>query len=1122
MGLSGVLPLLQRRREFSLISEGLLAGRRPWVTGPAGAAKACLVAALVARARDTAARWLVLTPGREQAEKLADDLAAFLPAGPPGVHLLASWEALGDEGAPSIEAEGERQRLLEAIRRRDPAIVVAPPAAFLALLPDAGWTQAVRVALHPGARIRLEDVVARFVAGGYERTDLVHAPGEMAVRGGLVDVFPSTEEHPVRVEWAGDEVESIRAFDVDSQRTTATLQEVTVLPARSNGPVGQALVEALDDAACVIDEPDETARQARALHERAEARHRRAVETGATSSPDPIGLATWERIARTLSGRRAISISTLRRPARGDAVEFPCGAVESFAGQIEGLAEEARRWMAAGRRVIVASRQAHRMAELLGEHGVPAGTTEHIDALPAPSTVVVVAQSLTEGFVIDDLVVVTDGEILGWRRRRRQTRWLRDGARLATWTELEPGDLVVHVHHGVGLYRGLERLAIGSGERDYLHLEYAQGDALYVPTDQIALVQRYVGVDGQTPQIHRLGGTEWEREKRRVRERAREMARELLDLYAARERVHGHAFGPDTPWQHEMEGAFAYEETPDQRKAIDDVKRDMEAPRPMDRLICGDVGYGKTEVALRAAFKAVMDGKQVAVLVPTTILAQQHATVFRERFAPYPIRVEVLSRFRTPREQAEVLESARAGAVDILIGTHRLLNKSVAFRDLGLVIIDEEQRFGVTHKERLKQLRTQVDVLTLTATPIPRTLHMSLAGLRDLSVMETPPEARQPIRTFIHEDEPELVRDAIRRELERGGQVYVVHNRVETIERAAHRIRLAVPEARVAVAHGQMPETRLEQVMLDFLGGRYDVLVCTTIVEIGLDIPRVNTILVEDAHLLGLAQLYQLRGRVGRADRQAYAYLLYPRHARLTAEAEQRLVAMREFVELGSGLRLAMRDLEIRGAGNILGPEQHGHLAAVGFDLYMRLLDEAIREVRGEIVEEAPEVTVDLHVDAYLPEGYIASPGQRMTAYRRLAGARTLEECEAAVTELRDRYGPLPQPARSFVEVIRLRVLARRAGVASISRDRGGVLLKVADPGAGETVVRAVLARPHGRVRFTPEGVLVSTNGAGFEETARLIGEVLEYLTAETRETEPAAAGPRASRRVSPSAVEVT
>ena len=1100
MALSGMLPLLTRRREFRFICEQIERRGRPWVTGPSGAAKALLIAGLTRSVGGSA--WLVLTPGRDQGEKLADDLAAFLPPASGELHLLTPWESFSPEDRPPVEAEGARQRILEALRRKRPQVIVTSIAGALHLVSDPQWVASVRVDLTVGSRWDLGGVAQRLAAAGYERTELVQRPGEMAVRGGLLDVYPSTDDHPVRIEWAGDEIESVRAFDLETQRTVKPLAEITLLPARSDAGTGTSLVNLLPDAVCVLDEPDELERQARGLYDQAVDAHRRAVAAGRVPPQTPRPFVPWEQVAAALGTRRTVAISALHRPPRGHAVEIEFGAVESFAGQMEGLAGQLREWAQAGRRIVVATQQAHRMVELFADHHVAAGLAERLDDPPPPGSVLAVPQALTSGFTLDDLVVVTDAEILGWRRRRRHVRWLRDGARLSSWTELSAGDLVVHIHHGIGVYRGLERLTMAGGERDYLHLEYAQGDALYVPTDQINLVQRYVGVEGQSPLIHRLGGSEWEREKRRVRERTREMARELLELYAARETRAGHAFAPDTPWQREMEEAFAYEETPDQWQAIQDVKRDMETSRPMDRLVSGDVGYGKTEVAVRAAFKTVMDGKQVAVLVPTTILAQQHFSVFRERFAAFPIRVEMLSRFRSPKEQRTIIEAVGTGTVDVLVGTHRILSRSIKFKDLGLVIIDEEQRFGVTHKEQLKQLRTQVDVLTLTATPIPRTLHMSLAGLRDLSVMETPPDARQPIRTVIREEDPQLVRDAIQQELSRGGQVYVIHNRVETIERAATRIRRLAPRARVAVAHGQMPEERLEQVMLDFLGGRYDVLVSTTIVEIGLDIPRVNTILIEDAHLLGLAQLYQLRGRVGRADRQAYAYLLYPRHARLTPEAEQRLVAMREFVELGSGLRLAMRDLEIRGAGNLLGPEQHGHLAAVGFDLYMRLLEEAIRETRGEIVEQPPEVAIDLNIEAFLPDTYISSPAQRMAAYRQLAAAQTIEGCRAVVDELRDRYGPLPAPVEHLAEVIGLRVLARRAGVAAISQERTGVLLRLIDPSTTGDRMRALAGAWRGRIELTPEGILVRGDSSGLPEMMRRLGDFLDALAAPGRAAE--------------------
>ena len=624
MSLSGILPLLQRRREFLFVSEEIARRRHPWVTGPAGSAKACLIAACVAHAGTRTPAWIVLTPTRDQAEKLADDLSAFLPDRGHAVHVLAPWDTISPEDRPSVEAEGARQQLLEAVRRGDPVVVVAAAAGVLSPLPDPTGASGMRVALQVGGQVRLEDVAARLSAGGYERVDLVGVPGQMAVRGGLIDVFPSTDDRPVRIEWVGDEVESIRVFEPDTQRTVSTLDTITVLAARVSGLDGPVLPEALADArrACSTNPRSSRARRAPCTitpPPRTGARSRPSRSRATCLCPSSRGSASRRR-----SGARgAVAVDAPpTRPGRGGGVRVP--GVEPFAGQMDALARHIRQRLSDKARVVLASRQGHRMAELLAEHEIPYTLLDGISDVPEPGRALVIPHPLTEGFALEDIVVITDSEILGWHRRAKKVRWMREGARLESWTELVPGDLVVHIHHGIGLYRGLERLAMGDGGRDYLHLEYAQGDTLYVPTDQINLVQRYVGADSQTPQINRLGGTEWEREKRRVRERTREMAQELLQLDAARERTGGHAFAPDTPWQREMEDAFPYEETPDQLRAIEDVKRDMEAPRPMDRLVCGDVGYGKTEVALRAAFKAVMDGKQVAVLVPTTLLAQQH------------------------------------------------------------------------------------------------------------------------------------------------------------------------------------------------------------------------------------------------------------------------------------------------------------------------------------------------------------------------------------------------------------------------------------------------------------------------------------------------------------------
>jgi len=1063
--------LLQLTRDWPVLSElrrVVHPPARTWAFVPAYGAKTLLLADLLIC--EPSRPVLILVPGREAAESVQEDLRSFAPRLHERVRFFPPLEVLPhDPLPPAPEVVAQRLRALGDLASGSPVILVAPVSAACRPVPGRRALACLRKRVRVGEKISMEGVVRYLQETGYERVDLVQTRGTYAVRGGIVDVFPPDAERPWRLEWFGDVVDSVRRFDPETQRSQSKEEEAELPLARE--PEGEALLVDLfpPGALVVLEEPVELEAQVRSLC-RAAREADRYREAG-------LAHVEWEALMRAYEHRCVLAVSAYHAaPSGWQALEVPAQPVEPFAGQTASLAEEVRRWLASGQRVVVASAQANRLAEILLDHRIPADPCPRLEAVPSAGTVASVPASLTRGFRIPDLqlVVVTDAEVLGWKRRRPRLRVAREGVSLRSWSELAVGDLVVHVHHGIGRFRGVVRKSAAGAERDYLHLEYAEGDALFVPTDQIHLVQRYVGVEGHEPRIHRLGTGEWERDTRRVREATQQVARELLELYARRETARGFAFSPDTPWQRELEASFEYEETPDQWKAIQDVKQDMESPKPMDRLVAGDVGYGKTEVAVRAAFKAVMDGKQVAVLVPTTLLAQQHWQVFRTRFAAFPVRVEMVSRFRLPREVRQVLADLAAGTVDVVIGTHRLLQKDVRFKDLGLVIIDEEQRFGVLHKERLKQLRASVDVLTLTATPIPRTLHMSLVGLRDMSLMETPPDARQPIRTTVAEWSEALVREAIGRELARGGQVYVVHNRVSTIERAARRVQALVPEARVAVAHGQMPESQLERVMLDFLAGRVDVLVCTTIVEIGLDIPRVNTILVEDAHTLGLAQLYQLRGRVGRADQQAYAYLLYPKGARLGEEAKARLEALREFVALGSGIRLAMRDLEIRGAGNLLGPEQHGHMAAVGFELYTRLLEEAIRRLRGEFVEEAPDPVVELRVFAYLPEDYVPQQRERLAAYRKLATSRSPQEVAAVEEELRDRYGPLPEPVRNLVQVAAVREMARALGLASVVRDARGVLLRTRGPvPARET--RWLALEYRGRVQVTSEGVRVHT-----------------------------------------------
>lgn len=743
-----------------------------------------------------------------------------------------------------------------------------------------------------------------------------------------------------------------------------------------------------------------------------------------------------------------------------------------FHGQMDIFAGELQEWLKRRYTVLLVAQTKSRFDKLAGvltERGIPYRTdfTEQ--------GVVLLQGALQNGFEFPQLhlAVITDEEIFGRaQHQRRKAKKIKDAAPLKVFTDLKEGDYVVHINHGIGKYMGIETLDAGGVNRDYLLIRYAGEDKLYVPVEQVGLIQKYVGEEGKLPKVNRLGGGEWSKVRHRVKASVEDLAKELLSLYAKRAQAPGFAFSPDTPWQREFEDYFPYEETPDQLQAIAEIKRDMEAPKVMDRLLCGDVGYGKTEVAIRAAFKAVMNGKQVAVLVPTTILAQQHFNTFQERCANFPIKIEVLSRFRSPSEQKKILQDMKLGQVDIVIGTHRLLQKDVKFKDLGLLIVDEEQRFGVAHKEKLKKLKTSVDVLTLTATPIPRTLHMAMVGVRDMSVIETPPENRYPVQTFVMEHNYELIRDVIRRELNREGQVYYVHNRVHDIEKVAAALGAIVPEARIAVGHGQMKEEELENVMLGFMLGEYDVLVCTTIIETGLDIPNVNTIIIDHADKMGLSQLYQLRGRVGRSNRMAFAYLTYEKDKVLSEVAEKRLHAIREFTEFGSGFKIALRDLEIRGAGNILGPEQHGHIVSVGFEMYCRMLEDAIKEMRGERVVEIPEPQMELDIDAYIPDTYVTDPNQKIALYKRIALIEDLDSLREMEDEIMDRYGDLPEVVMNLLGVMGLKILARTLMV-SIIRKKGNVcqIQYHREKVFAEEVLRGLIASFAGRLKFQPGNI---------------------------------------------------
>ncbi len=849
-------------------------------------------------------------------------------------------------------------------------------------------------------------------------------------------------------------------------------------------PGGVVIVDEPADLALVQEEHDRRTEEVRADQ----------LSRGELPAGMPLPHLAWPQV-RELLERPARRIDLARWAGQGDAelapspertaARLPFSAAPSYGGRLRVMAAELAKAARRGEAVVAVTQQSARLSEVLAEDGITAAAES--DAAVPRDSIVLVQGSLPAGFVLrlrpeaqpeglspkgwvlrdsQSLTLLTDTEIFGFAKQRRLTP-RRAADREAFLADLAPGDFVVHVEHGIARFAGLTNLRPDGHDREYMELHYAAGDRLYVPTDQVDRVSRYVGPGDFTPALTRLGSQDWSRTKERVRRAVADLARELLALYAARQVMEGHTFSPDTPWQQELEASFPYVETPDQLEAVRAVKADMEVARPMDRLVCGDVGYGKTEVAIRAAFKAVLDGRQVAVLVPTTVLAQQHYQTFKERLASFPVRLEMLSRFRSERDQRQVVADVAVGSIDIVIGTHRLLQKDVSFKDLGLVIVDEEQRFGVAHKERLKQMRREVDVLTLSATPIPRTLHMSLTGIRDMSTMETPPEERLPIKTYVLESDDQMVREAIVRELERGGQVYFVHNRVHNIEQIARRLRDLVPEAEVGVAHGQMPEEVLERAMLDFVAGHIDVLVCTTIIESGLDIPNVNTIIINRADAFGLAQLYQLRGRVGRGASRAYAYLLYDRHRALSETAQKRLQTIFEASELGAGFQIALKDLEIRGAGNLLGAEQSGQIGAVGFDLYVRLLGEAVERLKAIMKGERPPapataqppLTMDLPLTAHIPEAYVDDLNLRLALYQRLSQVRRPEETDDLAREMVDRFGPLPSSVKNLLFAVRLRALARAAGVESIQREDGQIVVRMAE---GARLHRGVLPRDVG------------------------------------------------------------
>jgi transcription-repair coupling factor (superfamily II helicase) len=1161
-------------------------GGRMRVSGLTPTAKS-LYAAMLAR---LASRPLaVLVRDNRAAEEMLPVVAAFcdLTGGPaPGsVVKLPAFDVLPFENlSPHPEIQEERATALWKIATGAASIVIMPVCAALMRMREASFYAELARVVRRGETIDVDRLVEHLNTVGYAAVDVVEMPGQFALRGGILDVYSPGMDRPVRSEFFGDEVESIRKFDPASQRSSNPVEEVVLLPlaetpvtdeilgaihARLSGSrisgaeaaVAESVVasgasvfpgwefyaaiavapphpskpgkggaptesvfDLLPKAAVLVDEPEDVRHEMERWWERVGEAHERAG-IGRLVRPEDLYFPP-EECEGLLESRPGGCLEHLGIESGGESahilhMSFESQSTTRFHGSMPAMVEEVQRLAAEGKRVIFAvptMGEVERLADIFTEYSVPfrlgsrtptPGGESYLDETAYfaqdISTTVVVKANVPDGVALPEVALVIFGtRDLFDESEAVLTRPVRRGSKvsafLSDFRDLQVGDYVVHVEHGIGQYQGLKEITQGDTTGEFMVLEYAEGARLYVPLTRLDLVQKYRSAEGQRPALSHLGSTAWARTKARVKKAMQDMAEELLKLYAERRLAEGHAFPRDTDWQREFEDAFEHQETEDQEEAIVDVKRDMQAQTPMDRLLVGDVGYGKTEVAMRAAFKAVNDDKQVAVLAPTTVLAFQHFETFKQRFAAYPIRTEMLSRFRTARQQKEILQKVEAGQVDILIGTHRLLSKDIKFADLGLVVVDEEQRFGVRHKERLKKLKKEVDVLTMSATPIPRTLHMSLTGLRDMSVIETPPKDRIAIQTVVAAFDEKLIKTAVEHELERGGQAYFVHNRVESIYEIAAKVQELAPRARVTVGHGQMSEPELEKVMLKFIRHEADVLVATTIIENGLDIPLCNTIIINRADRHGLSELYQLRGRVGRSNRRAYAYLLVPAEAELTPLARRRLAALKEFSDLGAGFKIAALDLELRGAGNLLGGQQSGHINAVGFELYTNMLDRTVREMKGEVAREEVTVQLNLGINIRIPAEYIKEENQRLRMYKRVAGVESETQLTDVREELADRYGEPPATVRNLLEYARLKLAAQRLGVAAIDRRRDQVTIRftleaTVDP---EKLARFVAGQPG--AQFSPSGVLkFSFKATHPEEVLERLKRLTEELAGEQR-----------------------
>ncbi len=1097
-------------KEFQSVITGLNEGlKEQLVTGLSGSTKNLLIATLY---KEKNRPLIVITHNLLQAQKVFEDLTELIDRD--NVFMYPDNEmTFIDIDAQSPEILEQRIRVLKNLNSNKQGIYIIPFVGVNKSLPPKENFDKSMISLKLNQEIELEKFITHLIFAGYERTGMVSKRGEFSVRGGIIDIYPLTEEYPIRIELFDILIDSIRMFNIATQRSIMNLDSINITPVReliiTEEQFQQAAIKAeeylleevekvkdqkikelyvsnisweieqlkqgnhfsginkyvpilfpkkstfldfIDNESIIIfDEPKRIYETAKQIENEVNELKVTLIKQGEYLPQLEVSSSYHEFMMS--HSKQVIYLSLFLRQIPNTSPEniinFICRDMQSFYGQLNVVKSEIERWIKSKNNVIFLAADIERgkkMQRVLDDYGIYADIlSEDVSKLSLKPVIMI--GNLLSGFEISsmNIVIITEGEIFNKKQRKaRRADRQSNTERVKSYTELNIGDYVVHVNHGIGIYTGIETLEINNTHKDYLHIKYANNDKLFVPIEQIDLVQKYVGGEGHKPKIYSLGGSDWNRVKNKVKSSVKDIAEDLIKLYAKREATLGYSFPKDNDYHREFAAMFPYEETPDQLKTIEEISKDMEKVRPMDRLLCGDVGYGKTEVAVRAAFKAVYAGKQAAVLVPTTILAQQHFKTFKERVMDYPVKIGVISRFNRKKEQSKIIKQIQEGTIDIVIGTHRLLSKDLIFKDLGLLIIDEEQRFGVKHKERIKELKANIDVLTLTATPIPRTLHMSMIGIRDLSLIETPPENRFPVQTYVLEYSGAMVREAIEREIARGGQVYFLFNRVNSIFKMADQVRSLVPEAKIAVAHGQLPEAELEAVMFDFLDGNYDVLVSTTIIESGVDIPNVNTLIVCDADKMGLSQLYQLRGRVGRSNRIAYSYFTYQRDKVLSEVAEKRLQAIKEFTELGSGFKIAMRDLAIRGAGNLLGAQQHGFIASVGFDLYNQMLKEAIDELKEQVKNEIEfEPQIEIEIDAYLPNSYISDQMQKIEMYKKFINIKAIQEAFEIEEELLDRFGELPQTVVNLLTIARLKVYSFKYHIESMTQKGKEVIIKI-------------------------------------------------------------------------------